>query len=232
MLKLHKSIFLALLPFLLLLSGCATAYKPQGPMGGYSDMQFDKNTIEVSFRGNGYTSQETVEHYLLYRCAEVTIEHGYDYFVMADNHTDANLSFITTPSTYTATSNGYTSGFGNSNSTFITGNTTTTGTYYPGQIIPMHKYKSTVVIKMFKGKKPENLPNTYNARELIKYMSPNIQKNSYSEQSVSQALKQNNNPSDNVNETNTYQSGSSKVNLIKKIEFSGTGSTGPREQSQ
>jgi hypothetical protein len=68
-----------------LAGSCATAYQPHSFTGGYSDQKIDDNTAEVSFRGNGFTAPETVHVYLLRRCAEVTKQNGYDYFVLVDN---------------------------------------------------------------------------------------------------------------------------------------------------
>jgi hypothetical protein len=145
--KLYKSIFLTIL-LCLLLSSCATPtpYKAQWLTGGYSDIRYDKNTVKVSFRGNGYTSRETVEDYLLYRCAEITVERGYDYFVVLNNHTGSEFNLLVTGS--------------GGLPTHVTKRRT--------------KYGSTALIKMFKGKKPKNLPNAYNASEVIKHIGPSI----------------------------------------------------------
>src|SRR5580693_4863126 len=70
-----------------LLAGCATAYQPNGVSGGYTDQVRSSNTAQVSFRGNGLTPPETVHSYILRRCAEVTLEDGYSYFVLV--HTQA-----------------------------------------------------------------------------------------------------------------------------------------------
>jgi hypothetical protein len=67
-----------------LLASCATAYQPVGFMGGYSDQKLDDNTVQVSFRGNGFTAPETVHSCLVRRCAEVTLQNGYNYFVLVD----------------------------------------------------------------------------------------------------------------------------------------------------
>jgi hypothetical protein len=67
-----------------LLTNCATSYQPLSFTGGYSDQRLDSNTAQVSFRGNGYTAPETVHSYLLRRCAEVTLQNGYNYFVLVD----------------------------------------------------------------------------------------------------------------------------------------------------
>jgi hypothetical protein len=70
-----------------LLASCATAYQPDGVSGGYSDQVRNGNTAQVSFRGNGMTTPETLHSYLLRRCAEVTLQDGYSYFVLV--HTEA-----------------------------------------------------------------------------------------------------------------------------------------------
>ena len=66
-----------------LLAGCATAYQPDGVSGGYSDKVLAGNTAQVTFRGNRLTTPATVDDFLLRRCAEVTLQDGYNYFVVA-----------------------------------------------------------------------------------------------------------------------------------------------------
>ena len=75
------------------LASCATPtpYRPQGggyDRTGYSDYQIESNRFRVSFAGNSMTSRETVERYLLFRAAELTLERGFDWFVMADRNTE------------------------------------------------------------------------------------------------------------------------------------------------
>ncbi|MFZ0676389.1 CC0125/CC1285 family lipoprotein [Candidatus Binatus sp.] len=65
-----------------LLASCATAYQPDGVSGGYTDQVRNGNVAKVSFRGNGLTPPESVHSYILRRCAELTIEDGYSYFVL------------------------------------------------------------------------------------------------------------------------------------------------------
>ncbi len=146
--------------------GCATPtpYQPMAFKGGYSDYQLDKNTIKVSFRGNAFIPKEKVEVYLLYRCAEVTSEFGYDYFVIVDNVSDTTRGFVTAPGTYTG--NTYQYGYG----------ATTLGTYMPGQTISIKKHSASVLIKLFKGEKPENIPNAFAAEELKGYLEKHIKK--------------------------------------------------------
>ena len=77
----------ALLGALVALSlfGCATPYGSSGITGGYSETQIDDATWRVSFYGNGFTTRETVQTFWLYRCAELTLEKGYDGFELASN---------------------------------------------------------------------------------------------------------------------------------------------------
>lgn len=63
-----------------LLAGCATAYQPDGVSGGYSNKVLAGNTVQVTFRGNRLTTSDTVHSFLLRRCAEVTLQDGYNYF--------------------------------------------------------------------------------------------------------------------------------------------------------
>jgi len=74
-------ISLIVLPAALLLAGCGTAYQPDGVSGGYSD-RLEGSTAQVSFRGNGLTTPDALHSFVLRRCAEVTLEDGYSYFVL------------------------------------------------------------------------------------------------------------------------------------------------------
>lgn len=75
-------------------SSCTTAtpYQPATGSGsyraGYSDEQIESNRFRVSFAGNSLTSRETVERYLLYRAAELTLQRGFDHFVLVERDTE------------------------------------------------------------------------------------------------------------------------------------------------
>jgi hypothetical protein len=79
-----------------LLGACTTAtpYQPnitgQKVQGGYSEQQVETDRFRVTFSGNSLTSRETVEGYLLYRAAELTVQQGYDWFEIVDRNTDAD----------------------------------------------------------------------------------------------------------------------------------------------
>lgn len=72
--------------------GTATPYQPnirgQAVSGGFSEVRLEADRFRVTFAGNSLTSRETVERYLLYRAAELTVAQGHDWFALADRRTD------------------------------------------------------------------------------------------------------------------------------------------------
>ncbi|MCQ4143193.1 hypothetical protein [Vogesella sp. AC12] len=73
---------LSLFICVIFLSACATTYQPFQLFGtgGYTESQVGVATYQVSYYGNHVTSMETLNTLLLYRCAELTLEKGYDGF--------------------------------------------------------------------------------------------------------------------------------------------------------
>jgi hypothetical protein len=66
----------------LLLASCVTTYQPRGGTGGWTDRPLADNRYYVEFFGNGNTTRDTVMAYWLHRCAEITVEKGFDHFVL------------------------------------------------------------------------------------------------------------------------------------------------------
>jgi hypothetical protein len=151
-------------------ASCSTPYQPQGFRGGYSDIRIDSNTVDVAFRGNGYTGKQRVRTYLLYRCAEVTRQDGYDFFVMVDKDIETRTGQFTTSGTYTASTTA--SAYGAGNMAF--GSSTTRGTYTPGETITYTKYGADTTIKMFKGQRPSGAYNVYDAGEVLRHLGPQL----------------------------------------------------------
>ena len=86
-----RSIAMALgLMMALTAASCATPYQKMGGMGGggYVERQLDANTFVVRFQGNSYTAREDVDACLLYRCAEIAVQQGGDYFVLVEHDYD------------------------------------------------------------------------------------------------------------------------------------------------
>jgi hypothetical protein len=150
-----------------LLAGCATPYQARGLTGGFSDTRLDANTFRVEFLGNAYTARERVETYLLRRAAEVTLAHGFDYFVLLTAGTERNVSVVNMPGTYTATTTGSAYAIGST----AYGSATTTGTYLPGASIPVSHYGATAIVKAFSGEKPRDLASAFDAREILQYVA-------------------------------------------------------------
>jgi hypothetical protein len=142
----------------LLIQGCATTYQSSGFSGGYSETQLDENVFNVSFRGNGYTGRERVADFTLLRSAELTLEHGYNYFAVIDANSYTSNSTYTTPTTSYTTGSAY----GTGNYAYGSATTTTTG----GQTYNISKPSSSNTIVCFK-EKPANV-FTYNANFIYK----------------------------------------------------------------
>jgi hypothetical protein len=88
----------------LTLAACETAtpYQPAGAHageagGGYSETQIEANRWRVTFAGNSLTSRDTVERYLLYRSAELTLQQGFDWFAANDRATDKKTETYVDP---------------------------------------------------------------------------------------------------------------------------------------
>ncbi len=89
------------------LAACETATPyvpaPPGPAAngyGYRDTKIDSTHWRVSFSGNSVTSRETVDKYLLYRAAELTLQQGFDWFQASDRATDKKTNFYGTDPYY------------------------------------------------------------------------------------------------------------------------------------
>jgi hypothetical protein len=130
---------------LLALSGCATNYQPQSFTGGYSDFLTAPDEALITFHGNGYTTADRVLAMTALRCAEVTLQHGYRYFVAVNVADLSGTSSFTTPG-YAQTT-GHASAFGN----FATGSATTVVT--PPQTYTFYKPAVQVAIRMSNNEK-------------------------------------------------------------------------------
>lgn len=82
-----------------LLSGCATptpyhaaSLTDPAHADGYHELSLEPERWRVVFAGNSLTSRETVETYLLYRAAELTLNNGYDWFQAVERDTDEHVT--------------------------------------------------------------------------------------------------------------------------------------------
>lgn len=73
------------------LAACATPtpFEPANGQGyGFADQRIESNRYRISFRGNSLTTREQVESALLLRAAEVTLENGFDHFIVVSDDTE------------------------------------------------------------------------------------------------------------------------------------------------
>lgn len=159
------------------LSGCATSYQPNGFGGGYSEMALSNDEYRVIFRGNGFTSSDLVQSYVLRRSAELTLNKGYKYFLILDSGTDVNREVVQTPTTVHTNTYGTMQGAGYGTSSYYGntayGNYNYTGygsansytTIQPGTEYEVDRYQSGVVIKMLHSKKA--YPQAFDAEIIL-----------------------------------------------------------------
>ena len=155
-----------LLAFVLLLSACSTPTPYQQEKGGYgyADQQIEANRFRVTFRGNFVTPLDTVEIYLLYRAAQLTLQTGNDFFEVTNRGTDKSTRYY---STYNGVApyGYYRRGFGRS--AFGTG-------FYSGTTQTINEYEASMDILVFRGRKPAGAQNAYDAHEVVAQLGPRI----------------------------------------------------------
>lgn len=157
------------------LAACATStpYQPAATGGGYgfSEQRIEENRYRITFRGNSLTTRETVENSLLYRAAELTVQNGYDYFVVVENETETQTSYSRTayPAFYGRYVYGYPHhyyafpyyayGFG-------------WGYPYDSYTREYRRYSAVAFVSMHKGDKPADSPRAFDARDVIENLRP------------------------------------------------------------
>ena len=127
------------------LMGCATEYQSSGMTGGYNDQMTGPNTATVEFQGNGFTKSTTTKKFAMRRAAELTLQRGFDYFLIEGGNTSTKEVEMSG----TIQCNSY-------------GNTTSCNEIGGGSV---SKPSSSLDIRMFRGKTP-NQTGYYDARYL------------------------------------------------------------------
>ncbi len=174
----------------LTLSACETATPYQmanqhDASTGYSDQQIEANRWRVTFSGNSLTSRETVERYLLFRSAELTLNQGFDWFEAADRHTNRSSSYVGD----TGFGGGFGGGYGYGYGGFGGYWGPSWGLYGGGgwgyggpdpffggpvDIEQVSRYQAAAEIVMGHGPKPTGNVRAFTARSVVDHLQPSI----------------------------------------------------------
>jgi len=170
------------------LAACETAtpYQPnipgQATSGGYSEVRLEPDRWRVTFTGNSLTSRETVEAYLLFRSAELTVQQGYDWFNIVDRHTDRRARTYVQPDPLYHPWYGYGywrpywryygRGFG-----WRAWDPWWGGPFWADNINveTIQKFEATAEIQMHHGAKPADDPSAFDAHAVVDNLRPRIQ---------------------------------------------------------
>jgi hypothetical protein len=165
------------------LTACATAtpYQPnvrgQAVSGGFSETRLEADRFRVNFAGNSLTSRDTVERYLLYRAAELTVAQGADWFATVERKTDRRTRTYVDPDPHG-----------------LYGGWRPYWRYYGPSwgwrawdpwygdpfwadridVRTIDRYEASAEILMGHGAKPANDPRAFDAREVLANLGPTI----------------------------------------------------------
>jgi hypothetical protein len=103
--------------------------------------QLAPDVFRITFQGNGYTSAERTQDFALLRAADLSLSHGFYYFVVINEAQGGNVSSFTTPGQSYTTANA--TAYGRS----VYGSATTT--YIPPQTFTFFKPRSGIMIRCF-----------------------------------------------------------------------------------
>jgi len=153
-----------------LLLGCATAtpYQPVTKGLGYAEQRLETTRYRISYTGNSATPREVVENYVMYRAAEVTLNNGYDWFLIADQVTRADPR-----KSGGGTSGGVGLGIGGGSGNFGTGISISLGKILSGG---SEAYDAQMDILVSKGAKPADNARAFDARQLKANLEGQIQR--------------------------------------------------------
>jgi hypothetical protein len=157
----------------LFLAACSTGYHEENMFGGFSDSHIGENTAVVRFDGNSETSYRQARNYALNRAAQITLDDGYDYFIVTSitgmpvdvdvnaSH-DSDNGVTTPPKLYT---------------TYYHATDFQSVDYSPSSTMRCENclaktHGVVAVIKMFQGHKPVGVPMAYDARDVISHIGP------------------------------------------------------------
>ncbi len=163
----------------LALSACATAtpYMPQTPGNheGYAEYRVASDRWRVTFAGNSVTSRDTVEMYLLYRAAELTLQNGADWFETVDRSTQRDTRYVGTPDPFWSGS-AWGPYWHPSWRFYHRGGWSRWDPMWSHEldVQEISRYEADAEIIIHHGTRPAGEPHAFNAREVIDNLGPRI----------------------------------------------------------
>ncbi|MCH2393784.1 MULTISPECIES: YgdI/YgdR family lipoprotein [Oceanibaculum] len=151
----------------LLVAACAqpTPYKPRlDSSTGFSEQQIEGNRFRVTFYGNDVTPRETVENYLLYRAAELTLQRDGDHFVLVEKDIERITDYHGNagwPGGYSVYGSRWPGSYGY-------------GMGWSTNSYAQNRYRAYADILIFKGRTPKDDPKSYDARTVIEQLGPTV----------------------------------------------------------
>ena len=132
---------------------------------GYTEQKIEAERYRITFKGNSLTDKDTVENYMLYRAAELTLQQGFDHFTIVDRDTDKKRR-INTDGGYFGPRMSYAYfvpryGWINEYEPF----------WRPTTYIESTQYSATAEVLLGKGPKGAD-PNAFDARDVQKNLGP------------------------------------------------------------
>jgi hypothetical protein len=168
----------------LTLAGAFAAGATPGPaaQGGYSEVQVAADRWRVSFAGKTVTTREAVEAYLLYRAAELALQHGADGFEILDRHTEADARTYVWPDPRHSPWRAY--GAWRPQWRYYVARSGAWRTWDPWRGDPfwadtvdpetVERFEAAAEIVMRRGATPANDPRAFDARAVIASLRPRI----------------------------------------------------------
>ncbi len=141
------------------LVSCATKYQDMGFTGGVAAEPVMTDVYRITARGNGYTSADRVQDFVLLKAAETTLAAGGNYFVVIDEKDRTNIINGQTPGTV---------------QTNVVGHTAFT-TYSPGVNYNIVKPGEALMIRVLRLKQGETPPSgAFPAQDIANTIGPRL----------------------------------------------------------
>lgn len=153
------------------LVACAgpTPYQPLTDGYGYSERAIEDDRYRVVFAGNSETARATVEDFLVYRAAEVTLARGYDHFLVVGKEIERSTRYHSTFS-----------GVGGHHHVHSPGHAGLHGFggLASGTARPHDRYTAYADIVLRRGEAPADDLRAHDARDVIEHLRPAVKERS------------------------------------------------------